>query len=141
MPNSATQRGRRNRRAGSQREQEWADHLTAQGCEVGFRHRSKSERQTKREQPYDLIATKGGDIVVWEVKSTAAGPFSDFGPAKREACIQAALRAGGSPCLVWWPYDRQGPRVYSLEQWPEPPPETHEEPVNGGFDVWPEEPQ
>lgn len=103
----------RNRRAGKQREQQWAEQLHHDGWEVGFVPRIRGQ------QDYDVIASKGGDVVLWEVKSTKAGPFSDFGPAKREACLQAALRAGGSPALVWWPYDRQGPRVFPLEVWPE----------------------
>lgn len=53
-----------------------------------------------------------------EVKATAAGPFSGFGPADRQALIEDAERAGWEPLLVWHPYDRKGPRFLPRETWP-----------------------
>lgn len=52
----------------------------------------------------DLVALKAGQRgMAIEVKSTTAGPFHSFGPAKREALIAAAEKAGLEPYLVFWP--------------------------------------
>lgn len=96
---------------GTAREREWAERLEAQGWVVTRAAGSRGD--------FDLMACRHGDIQLWECKSNKAGPFSDFGPAKREALTQAATAAGGTPFLVWWPYDRQGPRILPGQEWPD----------------------
>lgn len=67
----------------------------------------------------DLIAGRSGSpTLLIEVKATAAGPWSGFGPADRTALIQAAERAGWEPLLVWWPMNRKHPRFVPKEGWP-----------------------
>jgi Holliday junction resolvase len=52
----------------------------------------------------DLVALKSGQRgKAIEVKSTAGGPYERFGPEKREALYDAALKAGLEPYLVYWP--------------------------------------
>lgn len=66
----------------------------------------------------DVIALKQGQIPkLIEVKSTSAGPFHSFGPAKRDALISAAVRAGAVPWLVWWP-PRGAPSWLPVSSWP-----------------------
>lgn len=66
----------------------------------------------------DVIALKQGEIPkLIEIKSTSAGPFHSFGPAKREALIAAAVQAGALPWLVWWP-PRKGPHWIPPANWP-----------------------
>lgn len=84
----------------------------AQGWEVAFRPRIDGC------QPYDILATRAGVSALWEIKSTAAGPFSDFGPAKRQRAREAASRAGAPLFLCWWPFDRKGPRIIPEREWP-----------------------
>lgn len=70
----------------------------------------------------DIVALKQGAIPkMIEVKSTAKGPFEHFGPAKRDALISAAAKAGAIPCLVWWPAHK-GPHWVHVSDWPAPPP-------------------
>lgn len=114
MPSTAQSRGRRNRRAGKQREQQWLERLLDAGWEAAFRPRVDGN-----ESGYDILACKDGVIVLWQVKSTAAGPFASHGPAKREAHREAASRAGGVASLCWWPFDRAGVRIYPEGTWPE----------------------
>lgn len=71
----------------------------------------------------DIVALKQGQIPkLIEVKSTARGPFAGFGPAKREALISAAAKAGALPVLLWWPA-RKGPYWIHVKDWPAPPAE------------------
>lgn len=105
--------GARNKRAGKQREAQWAERKVRAGYEVGFRPRIDGE------QPFDLIATRAGESELWEIKSTKAGPFSDFGPDKRKRAIEAASRAGAPLFLCWWPFDRMGPRIIPAANWPD----------------------
>lgn len=66
----------------------------------------------------DVIALKAGELPrLIEVKSTARGPFAGFGPAKREALISAAVKAGAIPWLVWWP-PHDGPHWIPVSNWP-----------------------
>lgn len=101
MPNARYARG-------AARERQWAERL--KGWEV--------VRAAGSTGAYDLMACRSGEVVLWEVKTTAAGPFADFGPAKREAIREAAQRAGGTARLVWWPTDRKGPRIIPESAWP-----------------------
>jgi hypothetical protein len=92
---------------------QWAEHLLADGWEVAF-----APRINGTERGYDILACKGGEIVLWQVKSTVAGPFASHGPVKREAHREAASRAGGVASLCWWPFDRKPPRTYPVDTWP-----------------------
>jgi Holliday junction resolvase len=56
----------------------------------------------------DVVAIKrmsDGVPRVWfiEVKSTAAGPYSHFGPSDRAGLVWAALEAGAEAWLAYWP--------------------------------------
>lgn len=52
----------------------------------------------------DLVALKDKlRPMMIEVKGTAAGPFTAFGPADRAALLGAAAKAGADPVLAWWP--------------------------------------
>lgn len=75
----------------------------------------------------DLVALRrfaakvDGATEAWfiEVKSTAGGPYERFGPAARQALIDAANKAGGLAWLVWWPPRR--PQVWiPASEWPTP---------------------
>lgn len=66
---------------------------------------------------FDLMAAKPGDLMLVEVKATAAGPFHGFGPADREALIATAARAGATPVLAWWPKRKQL-RMIPVSEWP-----------------------
>ena len=110
----ASRRGKRNRRAGSQREYDVAEHLEAQGWVVAFRRRHSGA------QGFDLMAAKLGNLVLYEVKSTRL-PYATFGPGKRDVLIQRAAQAGASACLAHWPYDGKGTaglRFYPSAEWP-----------------------
>lgn len=65
----------------------------------------------------DVVAVKG-EVRFIEVKSTAAGPYNDFGPADREALQDAAIAAGAVAWLAWWP-PRGDLREISEYDWPE----------------------
>lgn len=67
----------------------------------------------------DLIAGKRGYVTqLIEVKATKT-PYAGFGPEERKRMIERADRAGWMPVLVWWPYDRGGPRFLPKEVWPD----------------------
>jgi Archaeal holliday junction resolvase (hjc) len=86
--------------------------------------------------PCDLVAMRGDpltlsssgsgsrlvegatDRLLIEIKSTAAGPYSHFGPARRKLLADAAQVAGAEAWLCWWPGDRRGPRWISSREWP-----------------------
>lgn len=57
------------------------------------------------------------DVMLIEVKSTAAGPFSGFKPADRRELIAAADKCGATPWLVWWP-SRGEPNWIPVCDWP-----------------------
>jgi Holliday junction resolvase len=63
--------------------------------------------------------TKVGGVEVRfiEVKSTAAGPYSHFGPADRKELLAAANLAGASAELCWWP-PRKKPVFVPSSEWP-----------------------
>lgn len=88
---------------------QWAEHLLAEGWEVAF-----APRINGTERGYDILACRDGVVALWQVKSTAAGPWASHGPAKRKAHLRAASRAGGVALLCWWPFDRQGPRTFDV---------------------------
>jgi hypothetical protein len=52
-----------------------------------------------------------------EVKSTAAGPYSHFGPADRKELLAAANLAGATAELCWWP-PRKKPVFVPSSEWP-----------------------
>lgn len=56
----------------------------------------------------DVVALREGfPPQLVEVKSTAAGPYSHFGPEARKRLSEAARRAGGEAWLAWWPPRRK----------------------------------
>lgn len=66
----------------------------------------------------DLVALKAGQRgMMIEVKSTTAGPFHSFGPAKREALFDAAEKAGLEPYLCHWP-PRKEAKWFNWRSWP-----------------------
>lgn len=52
-----------------------------------------------------------------EVKSTAAGPYSHFGPTEREELLAEAEWAGARAELCWWP-PREKPVFIPSSSWP-----------------------
>lgn len=74
---------------------------------------------------FDLVALKAGETPkLIEVKSTSGGPFERFGPGERERALTAALGAGGTVELWWWPKAKPGEtleqalRVILPSEWP-----------------------
>lgn len=73
----------------------------------------------------DLAAMKdvnGGKLLI-EVKSTKAGPFSDFGPADRAELLAAGEKAGADVVLCWCPPGCRAPEkwrwLWPDTDWPE----------------------
>lgn len=66
----------------------------------------------------DLVALRAGRRpMLLEVKSTAAGPYSHFGPADRARLLFAAELAGADAVLAWWP-PRGQLRFIPSSEWP-----------------------
>lgn len=66
----------------------------------------------------DVIAGKAGSNPrLIEVKSTAAGPYSHFGPKDRAELLAAAKKTGFTPELAYWP-PRGKLEFISAEDWP-----------------------
>jgi Holliday junction resolvase len=66
----------------------------------------------------DVIALRDGSRPrLIEVKSTAAGPYSHFGPAARQRLAAAARMAGADAILAWWP-PRGQLRMIAEREWP-----------------------
>jgi Holliday junction resolvase len=66
----------------------------------------------------DLVALKAGQRgMMIEVKSTAGGPYERFGPEKREALYDAAMKAGLEPYIAYWP-PRKELKYYGFASWP-----------------------
>ena len=64
---------------------------------------------------------RDGKLLV-EVKSTKAGPFSDFGPADRAELLAAGAKAGADVVLCWCPPGRRAPEKWAWiwpDEWPE----------------------
>jgi Holliday junction resolvase len=99
-----------NYRRGARRENEWADRQIADGWSV--------TRSAGSHGVADVVGCKDGVIVYDQVKATKAGPFSGFGPAERRELLGEATKAGATARLIWWPPDRQGPRVLLPDRWP-----------------------
>ncbi|CAN5869395.1 hypothetical protein BH24ACT15_BH24ACT15_29870 [soil metagenome] len=94
---------------------------------------SRKERQTKAlyvEAGYyvskaggslgaaDLVCLKAGEPpVLAQVKATAAGPWSHFGPAERAELVEVAAKAGAVAVLVWWA-QRKPPQYIAPADWP-----------------------
>jgi Holliday junction resolvase len=66
---------------------------------------------------FDVIACRGGHILLIEVKSTAGGPYERFGPADRARLRMAAEMAGATAWLVWWPKNGKAHWVHE-SAWP-----------------------
>lgn len=68
----------------------------------------------------DLVALKAGCAPrLVQVKSTSAGPFSDFGPDDRAKLRLVARDAGAVAELAWWP-PRKPCRWLLEPTWPNP---------------------
>ena len=66
----------------------------------------------------DVIALRDGNRPrLIEVKSTAAGPYSHFGPAARHRLSFSARLAGADALLAWWP-PRGRLRWLPESEWP-----------------------
>lgn len=66
----------------------------------------------------DVVALRAGEKPkLIESKSTAAGPYSHFGPADRNGLSIAAAIAGATAWLAWWP-PRGELRWIPEEEWP-----------------------
>lgn len=64
-----------------------------------------------------------GKLLV-EVKSTKAGPFSDFGPADRAGLLLAGEKAGADVVLCWTPPSKHSSQPVRMEwYWPDDWPE------------------
>jgi Holliday junction resolvase len=103
VPNAAYQRG-------AARERNWAERREAQGY--------LTVRGAGSKGPYDVLCLRAGEILLEQVKTDRRGPYSNFGPAARQALLLAAERAGGKANLIWWPPDRNGPRILPSDTWP-----------------------
>ena len=67
----------------------------------------------------DLIALKAMHVpMLIQVKGSAAGPWSDFGPDDRYALMVEARKAGCRAWLAWWP-PRKPVTWYSAPNWEE----------------------
>jgi Holliday junction resolvase len=67
----------------------------------------------------DVIALRGGYAPrLYEVKSTAGGPYKTFGPADRRELHEAATRAGALAFLCWWPPRQREPTFIFSARWP-----------------------
>lgn len=66
----------------------------------------------------DLVATKLGERLMIEVKSTAKGPFEHFGPSDRDDLKAAAELADMTPVLCWWPPYKREPIWLYENDWP-----------------------
>ena len=67
--------------------------------------------------PYANVDDYAIRVHFYEVKSTAAGPYSHFLPADREALKAEAKKAGADPWLCWWP-PRKKPEFIPASDWP-----------------------
>lgn len=65
----------------------------------------------------DLVALRGPEKRLIEVKSTMRGPYSGFGPEQRSELTYAAEIAGAEAWLCWWP-PRKKPAWYPENVWP-----------------------
>lgn len=93
---------------GAARERQVQEKLTERGWDVTRAAGSRS---------FDLVACNNGKTLYIEVKGTQAGPFADFGPAKRVELLRRADLAGASAVLIWWPPHKPLRWVFSSE-WP-----------------------
>ena len=65
----------------------------------------------------DLVALRGAEKRLIEVKSTARGPYHGFGPKDRAELSRAAELAGAAAYLCWWP-PRKKPEWICESLWP-----------------------
>lgn len=99
-----------NTRFGHQRERDLKKQLEASGW---FVIRSPASKGVA-----DLVALKLGHQPRFiEVKGTSRSAFAGFPPADREEMLEAAVRAGASAWLVWWPKRKKASWIASSE-WP-----------------------
>lgn len=67
----------------------------------------------------DLVALQAGERpLLVQVKATAAGPFTHFGPAERAELVETAKRAGAVPILAWWKPRARAHRLIETFDWP-----------------------
>lgn len=93
--------GNRNRAKGDRAEYRVRDELLADGWYVS--------RAAGSLGAADFVALKRGERPqLLQVKSTASGPFSDFGPKKRDELRQIASAAGAVAMLAYVPPTPRG---------------------------------
>jgi Holliday junction resolvase len=97
-------------RRGAKRENEWADRMAAQGW--------STTRSAGSHGAADVVSCRDREIVYDQIKTDRAGPYAHFGPAERRALLDEAEKAGATARLIWWPPDRQGPRIIHPHCWP-----------------------
>ncbi len=98
-------------RKGSGRELRTAHILESEGWTVGSRRHTAGAG--------DLLACKAGEANrLLEVKGTAAGPYTHFGPTARAAMLAEAERMGGVAELAWWPRRARTHEIIGAADWP-----------------------
>jgi Holliday junction resolvase len=96
---------------GAKRENDWAEREAEKGWSV--------TRSAGSHGAADVVACREGFRPrYWQVKTDKAGPYAHFGPGERRQLLAEATVAGADCFLVWWPPDRQGPRIIPPESWP-----------------------
>ena len=103
---------------GIQRERDLVNRLRAQGEFAIRAPASKGEVDVVAIRAYeDYNKRTLPRVRFFEVKSTAAGPYSHFGPKDREALLAEAKKAGAEAYLCWWPPNKQ-PQFIASVDWP-----------------------
>jgi hypothetical protein len=69
---------------------------------------------------FDIVWMQPDLTTLIQVKSTSAGAFHSFGPAKRQEAREQAALAGAEAVLVWWPKGRNaaGAEWIASSEWP-----------------------
>lgn len=71
--------------------------------------------------PADILAAKAGELPrLIQVKGDQGSPYANFRTVDRLALLDAALQAGGTAELMWWPRGRKEPLLIPARLWPVP---------------------
>lgn len=111
---------------GRKAETDLARDLEQRGWIVGSRRHTGGAGDLLASKPAQVMVELPGqfgaaviaDVRLIEVKTTTAGPFSNFGPKDRDALRDCARHAGGSAWLAWRPYPSHGWKWFSEATWP-----------------------
>lgn len=99
-----------NKARGAARENKVAEELRADGWLV----KGTGDAHGK----VDLIALRGGEAKLVQVKGSRWSAYSDFSPAERETLGGEGAKAGFPVWLAWAPPDRKPTRWIPEEDWP-----------------------